>query len=625
MAVSDAHVDAGDAVRICPTCGSSYASIAVFCARDGVRLVAADEDSHDPYLGMRVLDQFEIEERIGSGGMGRVYRARQRHLGRDVALKILRSDLLANAEAVRRFQREAEVTTALDHPNVVRVFFLGELPDGIPYLLMEYLPGPSLADVLREERALPWKRALSLALSICDGIGEAHAHGIVHRDVKPENVIVMRRGTDGETCKVLDFGIARLLGARESLAATQAGVVFGTARYISPEGAAGEPTDARSDVYSIGVLLYQLLAGRPPFDGDSPVAILMKHLSDAPPDVRDVASAPIPDALGEVVMRALAKSPDARFADARAFGAALREACDVVPMPAPSGAEIEDASARDEAALPPLPMRRVDLRWVAAVFSFVLGAGAVITGALLFGEKTPSTSPAPSATPSASVELDAVAGPPRATSRLVLVPESPEVGQPVMLSATSALPLDRNVEFRVQAIDEPPGAAVAAVRGENPLRWIATHTFAKAGAHRVSFRGLDARGGLVELASEIVVKPRDASPRVAHRKRSPTTRPARANSGIDWPEAIRSEPTTEATSPVPIGPAERVPEARPDRSAPIELPPADQEVSNPFVPLPADRPLTPIPDLPKAPPPRPPTEHPPVAPPPSPWSGPNVL
>jgi serine/threonine-protein kinase len=312
--------------KICPLCGLRYDAAAQFCTKDGSTLRLTEEE-RDPRIGQVLLDQFRIEEAIGTGGMGAVYRARQTTLARDVAIKILLPEMAQNPEAVRRFQREARISTALDHPNVVRVFLFGQLPDGSLYLVMELLRGRTLAELLRIEPQLPVARALHISTQIAAGVGEAHAQGVVHRDVKPENVFLVTKGKDPDFVKVLDFGIARLFRAEDPTHATQSGLVFGTARYISPEGAAGEKTDARSDVYSLGVLTYQLLAGETPFPAATPVTLLMQHIHERPPHLKSKAGgAQVPDAIADVVMRALSKRPEGRFEDASDFADALREA-----------------------------------------------------------------------------------------------------------------------------------------------------------------------------------------------------------------------------------------------------------------------------------------------------------
>jgi serine/threonine-protein kinase len=314
--------------KVCPKCGRRYDGAAAFCQKDGLPLTHTPTED-DPYIGQTLLDQFKIEEKLGAGGMGTVYRARQTTLHRDVAIKILHTELADNADAVRRFKREARVCTALDHPNVVRVFLFGQLKDGSLYIVMEHLDGRSLLEVLQREGALPVHRALHIATQICDGVGEAHLQGVVHRDIKPENVLLVNRRKDPDFVKVLDFGIARVLWGDDVTVATQSGLVFGTARYISPEGAAGESTDARSDVYSLGVLTYQLLTGTTPFDAPSPVQMLMKHIHADPPHLRaQPRGQHVPEPIADVIMRALSKNPEGRFDDAHGYADALRSAAE---------------------------------------------------------------------------------------------------------------------------------------------------------------------------------------------------------------------------------------------------------------------------------------------------------
>lgn len=311
--------------KICPECSTPYHAAATFCQLDGSALVE-QEVSNDPLVGARLLEQFDVHESLGSGGMGTVYRAHQAALQRDVAIKILHRDLAKNADAVRRFQREARVASSLDHPNLVDVYLFGELPDGSLYLVMEYLEGRTLAQALFEDGHFALARGLRIAHATAMGVGAAHRQGIVHRDVKPENIMLVKRDGDPDFVKVLDFGIARLLWDEQSHI-TQSGVIFGTARYISPEGASGEATDARSDVYSLAVLTYQLLSGSLPFDDPSPVALLMKHLRQKPPPLETrPGGAHVPAAIVEVVMRGLNKHPDARHDNAAAFARALESA-----------------------------------------------------------------------------------------------------------------------------------------------------------------------------------------------------------------------------------------------------------------------------------------------------------
>ncbi len=301
--------------------------------------VRPEDAEQDPWPGRALAEQVEVRELIGVGAMGRVYLGHQRGVERSVAVKVLHPELMHNAAVLARFHREARVASRLNHPNVVQVLMTGEVtlggrgdtgegteshaaPETAAYLVMEYLDGASLAAVLEAQAGpLPLDRALHIVMQVCDAVGEAHDQGIVHRDLKPENVMLVRRGGDPDFVKVLDFGVAKL-DWLDGTQATQAGSVFGTARYISPEGAYGEEVTPRSDVYSIATLLYQCLTGRTPFDGNNTVAVLVKQRAEAPPDLRGL-NPDIPEPVARVVHQNLAKSPADRVPSARELGAAL--------------------------------------------------------------------------------------------------------------------------------------------------------------------------------------------------------------------------------------------------------------------------------------------------------------
>ena len=339
--------------KICLRCGSKFASRAEYCPHDG-SLLATDEELADPLLGAVLLEQFRIEERIGVGGMGTVYRAHQMTIGRDVAIKVLRAELARDGQAVARFEREARVATSLDHPNLVRVFLSGHLPDNRLYIVMELLQGRSLADEI-EERGVPsLDRAVIMIMKLCAGLSAVHTAGIVHRDIKPENVYLVRRGRDPDFVKLVDFGVARVLEADGTdPATTQSGRVFGTAAYISPEAATGEATDHRSDIYSLGVLSYQLLTGELPFDGSSAGAILMQHVHQAPPLLQTKGrGAEVPADVGQVVMRALSKEPEARQQTLAEFLDSLAEAAGHAGLLADARALLLGTVWGDELAAP---------------------------------------------------------------------------------------------------------------------------------------------------------------------------------------------------------------------------------------------------------------------------------
>jgi beta-lactam-binding protein with PASTA domain/predicted Ser/Thr protein kinase len=260
--------------------------------------------------------RYRILRRIGSGGMADVYCAEDSHLGRQVAIKVLHRRFAQDQEFVERFRREAKSAAGLNHPNVVGVFDRGE-HEGTYYIAMEFLTGRTLKDIVTAEAPLPQERVIDIGTQILEAAGFAHRHGVIHRDFKPHNVIVDEHGH----AKVTDFGIARA-GASEM---TETGSIMGTAQYLSPEQAQGHAVTATSDIYSIGVMLYEMLAGRLPFDGDSAVAVALKHLSEPPPPISQWRPDVHP-ALEAVVMAALAKDPAQRWQSAEDLAAALEAA-----------------------------------------------------------------------------------------------------------------------------------------------------------------------------------------------------------------------------------------------------------------------------------------------------------
>src|SRR5437773_3882136 len=250
--------------------------------------------------------RYKILRKLGAGGMANVYLAEDQELGRRVAIKILNERHANDEQFVERFRREAKNAAGLSHPNIVSIFDRGEA-EGTYYIAMEYLDGRTLKELLVRNGPTPVPIAIDYARQILSALSFAHRNGIVHRDIKPHNIVV---GADGRL-KVTDFGIARS-GASQM---TEAGSIVGTAQYLSPEQARGAPVDPRSDIYSLGVVLYEMLTGKVPFSGDTPVEIAMKHLSQVPEPPSKLRDG-IPHDLDAVVMRALAKDPDQRYGSA---------------------------------------------------------------------------------------------------------------------------------------------------------------------------------------------------------------------------------------------------------------------------------------------------------------------
>ena len=263
--------------------------------------------------GSVVDNRYDIVRPLGSGGMGEVYLARDRTLGRDVALKVLRSQYAGDRESAERFKREATSAAGLSHPNIVQVYDRGDTEEGSSYIAMEYVPGGTLKERIVAEGPLDAGLAASYGYQVSEALGAAHAKGVVHRDIKPQNVLITASGTT----KVGDFGIARAASAAGD-AQTKTGTVMGTAGYMSPEQALGESATPKSDLYSLGVVLYEAVTGELPFTADNPIAVSMKHVNETPRPPGDLNPA-VPDGMNAVIMKLLSKSPEDRYPDADAL------------------------------------------------------------------------------------------------------------------------------------------------------------------------------------------------------------------------------------------------------------------------------------------------------------------
>lgn len=320
-----AAVDVSDIVareRACPSCGRPNPFDARFCAGCGHRFRGEEETEAepepiaDPLIGRTIADRYRIDQMIGRGGMGVVYRVEHVRIGKMMAMKLLHGELARDKDVVKRFRREADAVSKLDHRNTVQVFDFGR-SEGLMYLVMELLGGKDLGVIVEIERALPFERVARIAAQIAGSVAQAHARGIVHRDLKPENVRILSDATDPDFVKVMDFGLAKLRENEEASSAsiTRAGLIVGTPYYMAPEQIRGEATDPRSDVYALGALMYKCLAGVPPFWAPTPVGVLTKHLTDAvvPPSVKTIRpDIPIPKEAEAIVMRAMEKDPRAR-------------------------------------------------------------------------------------------------------------------------------------------------------------------------------------------------------------------------------------------------------------------------------------------------------------------------
>ncbi len=341
--------------------------------------------------GVRLLsDRYRLGEVLGYGGMAEVYRARDVRLDRDVAIKVLRSDLARDPSFQARFRREAQSAAALNHPMVVPVYDTGtddKHDPPLPYIVMEYVEGRTLREVLTHEGRLTQRRAIEIVIDVCAALDYSHRQSIVHRDIKPGNVMITRDGS----VKVMDFGIARAI-AQSTATVTQTAAVMGTAQYLSPEQARGEKVDARSDLYSTGVVLYELLTGQPPFQGDSPLAVAYQHVGEDAVPPSDLES-DLADDVDAVVMKALAKNPANRYQSAgemtddlgRLLSGRRVLATPLLREPAPRPAPPPRRQRPKRPPRRPLSRGRVAL----GVLLVLLAAGAVTGG--LFLARSPAS------------------------------------------------------------------------------------------------------------------------------------------------------------------------------------------------------------------------------------------
>jgi hypothetical protein len=347
--------------RICPVCGTSLLS---------------RPSRRDSSIGKVVAGRFLIEDMVGQGGMGKVYKARHLSLDRPVCLKLLKAALLEDPTLVGRFEREAKAASRLNHPNVIQVIDFGRTEDGGLFIAMEFVHGKDLRTILRDEWPLDEARLCNIIAQVLSALGEAHAHHVIHRDLKPENIMVEPRRGEPDFVKVLDFGIAKILDSDMPLL-TRADVVCGTPQYMAPEQATGSSLDNRCDLYAVGVILYQLATGHLPFDGPNSMDVLNKHVNDLPIPPRErTPNAPISEALENLILQSLEKDPRDRPQTAeefrqmlqnvakRAQAEAVMTARVRIPTPLPRTDPIQYA--------PDLRARAARWPWVAGGFAMVL-------------------------------------------------------------------------------------------------------------------------------------------------------------------------------------------------------------------------------------------------------------
>src|SRR5437879_4293781 len=306
----------------CPKCGTNYPPTVRICTRDGT-VLSAEPAQPDAQVG-KVLDgKYRLDAFLSHGGMGSVYRAMHIMLDKPVAVKLIKPELVTSPDIVRRFQREARAASNLHHANIVGVYDLGQAEDGTLYIAMELINGPSLKDVIRATGPMPSARIVRILKQVASALALAHKHNIIHRDLKPHNIMLATDAERQEVAKLLDFGIAKTFD-EASTQLTMTGFALGTPQYMAPEQAAGKDVDGRTDLYSLGIILYEMLTGEVPFSDPSTPAILVKQMTELPepPSLRKPGVALSP-ALEAIALRCLEKDPSKRFENAEMFTDAL--------------------------------------------------------------------------------------------------------------------------------------------------------------------------------------------------------------------------------------------------------------------------------------------------------------
>lgn len=326
-------------MKVCPACRVDYGGGEVFCPVDATRLVTTSQMSanplnpDDPLIGAVLAGKYVVKGRIGEGGMGLVYEGLHRDIDKRVAIKVLRDDLSRRPEVVARFRQEAKSASRIGHENIVDISDFGETTRGASYFVMEFLEGEDLAMVLGRDVTVEAKRACAVVLHCCRALSATHAKGIVHRDIKPENIFLTKRDGIDDFVKIVDFGIAKMSDIETEGAPgrklTKTGMIFGTPEYMSPEQAAGKELDHRVDVYALGIILFECLAGRVPFEGDTFMGVLTQHLFSELPAIEELnANARVSPELELVIRKALAKDPDDRYQDTEELAEAITCALD---------------------------------------------------------------------------------------------------------------------------------------------------------------------------------------------------------------------------------------------------------------------------------------------------------
>lgn len=400
--------------KVCLECNRQFTGIVAACPHDGTLLVNVVQD---PLLGTTLAGNYEIQEVIGHGGMGVVYKARHALMDRIVAIKMLQAQLISDSMSVKRFQQESQSASRISHPNVITVYDFGISPSGQPFIVMDYLQGISLADVIKEEGQIGVERSIKILAQACDALDHAHKMGVIHRDVKPTNFVLINYDEEKDFVKVVDFGVAKLMNATpDGQRLTQAGEVCGSPVYMSPEQCTGGELDQRSDIYSMGIVVYETLTGKLPILGKTMVDTMSKHISEMPPTFQQARpDLYIPERLEQVVFKALAKDPNDRHQSMDELRIDLENA-----IPRPGKSQVLRSAPSDQRGpgeLLAAVLQGVSMKVWAGVLAVVVvgGLGALQLRKMATVQQPPAvhetappsstttTNPAPLVTPTATV------------------------------------------------------------------------------------------------------------------------------------------------------------------------------------------------------------------------------
>ncbi|QRN99255.1 protein kinase [Archangium violaceum] len=476
--------------------------------QSGAQAQSAPADVGDPLIGRVLNDKFRILEALGSGGMGRVYKAVQAPLDRLVALKVLNPQYSEGKDPgfQKRFFLEAAVTAKLRHPNTVTIIDYGKSDDGVLYIAMEYLEGQTLAQLLTQVGPLPWMRVLNIVAQVARSLREAHRVGLIHRDLKPANIMVLNQEDDHDVVKVLDFGLVKSFlpdrGRPDESELTQAGVILGSPQYMAPEQARNV-SDPRSDVYSLGVVMFQMLMGRPPFQAAQSIDVIFKHINEAPPTFASIWPAnSVPQEVEALVMRCICKRPDERFQSMDEVLEAVRRAASSAgfsgafsnpriitgstpipvtgsgpisgpqtgPLPGPASTGASTVALDIAVEEPAKPAARRTLSLALFSGSLLLGLGVAAVVALRSTAPQPSPTPAPEPVAATAPAKQATPAPEPEIIPAPLVPPQP-AAQP---AAAEAAPTEaaQPTPIRMLIASEPGGARVlyeGRMLGETPV------------------------------------------------------------------------------------------------------------------------------------------------------------